>query len=301
MTFLLITFAALAFGERIFGKLCSAAINGESRASYGYYYVTHSLLACVFFLLSGGFSFNLNLYTLLYSVALAAAILLNMLTSLLMLRCMNILGSGILATPLTLLLTALSGVIIWSESLTISVYLKIIITTASAFFIFLDIGGHRVKFESRKNDDTVNVKRYLPLMLASVLLTVLQTVITKAFATSDRVTDEHSFYLMTNVIMLGFGFVLLFTSGGKGRGSFRAGFSFFKPGKVLSTVGNVVVSNLKSLVTLPLIEMLDVSLFSPINSALGIVVGVLVSLLFKERLGIFSYIAAAVAIVAIFV
>jgi drug/metabolite transporter (DMT)-like permease len=47
--------------------------------------------------------------------------------------------------------------------------------------------------------------------------------------------------------------------------------------------------------------MINVSVFSPLSSALGIVLSVVISLIFKEKLGIFSYIGAAVAVLAIFV
>jgi hypothetical protein len=39
--------------------------------------------------------------------------------------------------------------------------------------------------------------------------------------------------------------------------------------------------------------------FSPISSAIGILVGVIGSMLFRERLGIFSYIAAAASVIAV--
>ena len=138
-------------------------------------------------------------------------------------------------------------------------------------------------------------------MLISVLLVVIKTLLVKAFVISERVTNEHSFYLLTNVFMLSWGVIMLITSALKGRGNLKTGLSFFKPRRVLSTFGNVVSSNVTSLVTVPILVGINISIFSPVSSAWSIVVSVIISLIFKEKLGLFSYLAAAVGILAIFV
>ncbi len=303
MPFLILIYALSKISESFSHKFCSASMAGESGTSYGYYYVTHSLVACIFFILSGGFSISINTATLLFSVALAAVILINMLVSMLKLRYMNVLGAGILTTPLNLLLIALAGNLLFGEDITLSVCLKILVTTVSAVLIFIDIQRNKERDNDKENDKggRIDLKRYVPLMLLSVLLGAIQTLLLKAFVISESVTNEHSFYLLTNVFMLLWGVVMLITSALKGRGNLKAGLSFFKPKRVLSTFGNVVSSNVTSLVTVPILVGINVSIFSPVSSAWSIVVSVIVSLIFKERLGLFSYLAAAVGILAIFV
>jgi hypothetical protein len=46
---------------------------------------------------------------------------------------------------------------------------------------------------------------------------------------------------------------------------------------------------------------MDISIYSSISAALGVLVGVVSSLIFREKLGIFSYLAAAVACVAVII
>ena len=303
MPFLILIYALSRICESFSHKLCSASMTGESGTSYGYYYVTHSLVACIFFILSGGFSISINTATLLFSVALAAVILINMLVSMLKLRYMNVLGAGILTTPLNLLLIALAGNLLFGEDITLSVCLKILVTTVSAVLIFIDIQRNKGHDDNKENDKggRIDLKRYVPLMLISVLLGVIQTLLVKAFVISERVTNEHSFYLLTNVFMLSWGVIMLITSALKGRGNLKTGLSFFKPRRVLSTFGNVVSSNVTSLVTVPILVGINISIFSPVSSAWSIVVSVIISLIFKEKLGLFSYLAAAVGILAIFV
>jgi len=303
MPFLIIIYATSSFGCRVGGKLCSSAMEGESKASYGYYYIIHSLASCIFFVISGGFSVSVDLVTLLFSLALAATILLGMLVSMLSLRYMNVLGVGLLTTPLNLLLITVFGIIIWDEESSLSTWLKILVTSLSAFLIFFDVRASERKRgnKSRSQNGSVDLKKFIPLMLFSALLGVIQTLLTKAFAVSDEVANEHSFYLLTNLVMLLLGAVIVLVNAAKDRSSIRDGLSFFKAKRVLPTVGNVVISNINTLATVPLMAAIDISLFSPLSSAYGILIGVVVSLFFREKLGIFSYLAAAVAILAIFI
>jgi drug/metabolite transporter (DMT)-like permease len=147
----------------------------------------------------------------------------------------------------------------------------------------------------------VNLKKYIPLLLISVALGAFQTLLLKSFVISESVTNEHSFYFLTNVIMLSWGVIMLLAGTLKDRKNLREGLSFFKPKRIFSTASNVVCANVGTLLQVPILTMINVSVFSPLSSALGIVLSVVISLIFKEKLGIFSYIGAAVAVLAIFV
>jgi drug/metabolite transporter (DMT)-like permease len=46
---------------------------------------------------------------------------------------------------------------------------------------------------------------------------------------------------------------------------------------------------------------MDLSVYTPVSSAIGVIVAVIASVIFRERLGIFSYLAAAVACVAVII
>ena len=139
MPLLIALYALSRFGESFSQKITSGAMSGQSKVSYGFYYITHSLIACIFFIISGGFSISVNLPTFLYSVALGGSILINMLVAILILRCMNVLGSGILSTPLSLSLIAVAGNLMFGEEITTSTLMKIIVTSVSAVLIFIDV------------------------------------------------------------------------------------------------------------------------------------------------------------------
>ena len=72
------------------------------------------------------------------------------------------------------------------------------------------------------------------------------------------------------------------------------------PKRALVFVGNTVCNNVGSLVGILLIAIIDVSVYSPLVSALGIISGVAASLIFRQRLGALSYLAAVFACGAMF-
>ena len=77
--------------------------------------------------------------------------------------------------------------------------------------------------------------------------------------------------------------------------------ALLRPRRLISLAGNTVCSNISSLVGIWIVAQMDISVYTPIGSALGIVVGVVASLIFREKLGIFSYLAAAVACAALII
>ena len=299
MPFLIILYAVTAFSNSALSKTCSTTVTG-GRARYAAYYSVHSFIACIFYTISSGFNLSVNLPTLIYSVVFALLILANMLVSMLILRRMNVLGAGILSTPLRLIVIATMGALLFGESITSTVIIRITLMSVAAVLIFIDV-RKRGKKKSDSSDKRVDLKKYLPLMLLSVMLNASQTIVTKSFAVSTVVTDENSFYLLTNVVMLLVALIMLSCELLRYRESVREALGIFQPKRILPTVGNVVSSNINSLVIIPILAVTDVAVFTPLTSAYGIVVGVMVSLLFREKLGIYSYLAAAVAIITMLV
>jgi drug/metabolite transporter (DMT)-like permease len=266
----------------------------------------HSAIACIFYFFSGGASVRLNAATLLYALALALLILINMLIGMLKLRYASILGAGILISPINIIFTSLCGVIIFSEKIAPSTYYKVALMTVSALLIYADLRvrtkkeGAPTKAEDAKKPRT-DLKKFFPLALAGVLFGALQNVIPKLFAMSDAVTDEHSFYLMTNVFMLmaalsSFAFLSV-----KNKENLKSSLVIFEPKRLAPTVLNVVSNNIGSLVIIPILATVNLSVYTPVSAAYGVVVSVVASLCFREKLGIYSYLGAAVAILAMII
>ena len=305
MTAYILIFGITTFTNSIFSKLCSNATRGTSKTTYALYYALHSAIACVFYFFSGGASVKLNTVTLLYSLALALLILLNMLISMLKLRYASILGAGILVSPISIMFTSLCGVLIFSETIAATTYIKVALLTVSALLIYFDLRVRTGKSESSdraaEEKPKADLKKFFPLALAGVVLGAIQTIIPKMFALSDSVTDEHSFYLMTNVFMLLSSLFYFTLLSAKNKDNLRDSLVIFEPKRLAPTVLNVVSNNICSLVLIPSLAAVDLSVYTPVSSAYGIVVSVVASLCFREKLGVYSYLGAAVAMLAMII
>ena len=303
MGFWVFIYALSMIGDKATNKLTSVVMDGENRSTYYSHCAIRSLVACLFFFMLGGFSISINTKTLLFSLGYGLSILAYILINLFSLRFMNVLGAGILSTPLNLILTAVMGVLLWEEDITLSRYLAIILTSVSALLIFIDI-RHLAKQDNKGKSDAgrVNLKAYIPLMLLSVVFAVIQNLFLKAFAISTDVTDENSFYFLTNFVILAWGLIMLGIQSFSNIGEVKTGLkSFFTFKRALPSVSNVLLGNVAAIALMPILKEIEISNFTPLSSAYMIIVSVFVSLLFKERLGIFSYISALVAIAAMFV
>ena len=301
MTPLILAYGISTFTNSVFAKLCSNATRGTSKTTYALYLALHSAIACIFYFLSSGASVRLNTVTLLYSLTFAVLILINMLVAMLKLRYASILGAGILISPVSIMFTSLCGVIIFSETIAPVTYVRVALMTVSAVLIFFDI---RIMAKKDGNTDAgkekakSNLKKFFPLAAIGVVLGAIQTIIPKLFALSDSVTDEHSFYLMTNVFMLvaalsSFAFLTV-----KNKENIKTSLVIFEPKRLAPTVLNVISNNVGSLVVIPILAVVDLAVYTPLTSAYGVVVSVVASLCFREKLGVLSYLGAAVAIVA---
>ena len=136
-----------------------------------------------------------------------------------------------------------------------------------------------------------------------VMLTVncANTVITKYYAIDTRVCNANSFFFFTNVILAVGNLLLVAVDLVKNSGGLKDIAPLFKPLNFLSLSGNTVCSNVGSLVGILIISQMDVSVYSPISSAIGILAGFLGSLVFRQKLGWLSYIGALGALVAVII
>ena len=221
------------------------------------------------------------------------------------LRYASILGAGILVSPFSIMFTSLCGVLIFSETIAYTTYIKVALLTVSALLIYLDLRVRTSKngnvTDPEKEKPKADLKKFFPLAALGVVFGAIQTIIPKLFALSDTVTDEHSFYLMTNVFMLLSALSYFAFLSVKSKENFKDSLVIFEPKRLAPTVLNVVSNNVSSLVLIPILAAVNLSVYTPVSSAYGIVVSIVASLCFKEKLGVFSYLGAAVAIIAMII
>ena len=224
-------------------------------------------------------------------------VFLSLVSSLLIYRYATIAGVNILTSLLSLLTSFGAGLSVFNELLDREKVLRIFDMMLSALLIFLDARRDPPAESAAKSKR--NRLALLAVLSVTLLVLLSNAVIVKSFTLSTKVTDENSFFFLTNALMIVLLLPLLLGAALRDQSDFRSAMMLLRPKSLLVLSGNTFCSNIGSLAGIWLMAEIDLSVYTPITSAIGVLSGVVGSLLFRERLGIFSYLAAAVAVIAV--
>ena len=137
---------------------------------------------------------------------------------------------------------------------------------------------------------------FLALQIAA---TLANSVVMKLYTEASGVTDENSFFFLTNALLVLGALALLGWDLVRKKTEIGEIVAILKPRNLLLWSGSVVCNNLGSLLSIRLIARMDISLYTPLTAALGVIVSLTASLLFREKLTRYAYLAVAVACVAL--
>ena len=286
---------------KAFSKICSNIVSEKSVASFSIVLLVNSIVACIFFYISAEFSIALNGITVLYSLSYAIIAAVSIISNIVVYRYATISGITVISGACSLLCTTVVGGLLFKENIGGKTVLRLLIMIVAMIFAFIE-QNNRNKPDADKGAKKKNAFIHLILMVAVIALCgCSNTLILKFFSASENVTDKNSFFFFTNVI-LGIGSAITFWIACiQKKDEFSNSIVLLKPRKIVSVAGNTICSNISSIITVIIVSQMDVSLFSPISSAMGILTGVAGSLIFKEKQSYLAYIAASIACIAIII
>ena len=288
-----------AIGSKVFSKLSSNIVVGSSIASYSMYLIFNGAVACIFFFISANFKLSLNLATAVYSLIFALVVVMS-LSCVYTYKFTDITTVTILTSTFGLVGTSVLGIILFDEEITLNKVIRILMMLVAVILTFCDKNKRPVD-----NKDTAKPKRNVLLLLAvTVVVTIATcaaTIVTKYYALDTRVADENSFFFFTNVFLIVIASAFFAVDSIVSKDRFKAAVKMLHPRKSIALVGNTICSNVNSLVGILLIAIIDVSVYSPLSSAIVIIAGVIASIIWRERLGVLSYLAALIACVVLFI
>ena len=292
-------FALASLFGKIFGKLSSVAVSGSPKIMYTVFFVINGLTACIFFLATSGFNVAINAATAIYSLIYAVVVLLSIITTYAAYQLISVAGVDVTANASSLVGLSIISFFLFNEPIVLTTVIKVVIMILAVSFIFVD-SRNQEKLPNRKLKK-LSFKKLIPLLLIIIIIQCLNTVILKYFSLSEAVTNETSFFFFTNVILIIAALVFLLILTLKDKESVRKTIKILKPKTVVTMAGSTVCSNIMSIVGVWIIAKIDVSLYTALSSALSIITAVVGSVLFRERLGFFSYLAMIFAILAIII
>ena len=296
---LLFLFSSLAaLSGRVFAKLSSNIVAGTSRAKYALYFTVNGTVACLFFLLSGGFKLSFNVPTLIYSVLYALIVTVSLVSNTIIYKLASISDVNIIVSSTGLIGSAFIGYLVFKESIGINTVIKICIMLVTIVLIFFE---NKKKTGNDEKKQTGNHFLKIIVFTALVFVALSNSLIIKAFSVSENVTDSNSFFFLTNLILIAGAVTVYIVESVKNHEGFKDSLSLLSPANLFSLAGNTVFSNIGTLISVLIMAQIPLSLYSPLSSALGVLIAVAASLIFRERLGKLSYVAAILAICAVII
>lgn len=309
-------------GGHIFSKFSSREVGEGGKVGYPIFLIVTGVTACLFFWTTGGFHLQLNLLTAVYSMIYGLVVLVVNVTLLKAYQLAKVSDANLINSVGSLVVTSVMGGLLFREEVTFSVVLRNGIMLAAMFLVFFDMKkteDHSEKLTVSTDENKVDVLkehgpndispkkgRLLLFIIVNILLIggkAASIIVLKYYANAgERVADDTSFFFFTNVFMV-IGALIWFwieqaRKPAEKRSQPRVSDSL-KIGVILIFVGATVSGNLSSLTELQLVELVDVSVFTPVVTALGLVSGGIASILFREKLGVCSALAMAFSVLAV--
>ena len=287
--------------------LCSA-VTTFSQQKYGrairhrtdiwVYALITGIISMLFFGITSGFSILLNRKTFVYALILTAMAIISYFVQLLVYRYMGVVEVAVITMSGKLLLTSLVGFLLFSETVDLISVARIVLMLITVLLIF----AHNKKGISKKNDSVRSFTLIgLLLCVAIVGIGVLNTVVLKYVAIDDEVTSSDALFFFTNAMIALFSVLfLLFESHGR-VGAFVKEFSTVSAKGYLSIIAKTVAGSASSLLGVLILANGDVSLYSPLSSALGLLATEAVAVfILRERPKIIPMIPAIISIALAF-
>ena len=291
--------------NKVSSKTCSNVVAAKSnRIKYLLYLLLVSIFASIVFFILNGFKILCTPSTLLFALAFCTVCTLSAICHLEIFKFSNIAGVVVLSSFGSLVATAIVGFFVFNEEVAPRTLLKIFLMFIPAVLTFI---------ESSKNNKSSEKKDILVLIKLTIIIVLIiicgcgTTIILKFYANNPNVTDNNSMFFFTNVFQgVGTVLVLLFHII-KGRSNtqllvnINEALRILRPLPIIAIVCNTAASNIGTLLSAELIKRMDISIYTPISSALGIIAGVIASFIYRESHGIYFYLSAIFAIIAVVV
>lgn len=294
--------AVAGLGGQAFTKLCSNILTQSSVAKYSLVLMVNSFVASIVFFLISGLRIAINTATLIYSVLYALIVAVILITNFIVYRLVNISNANIMSRASGMVCSVLIGVLLFSESIDFKNLLRILLMLVAILFVFLDKRSANTPIGKKAGTEKSRGSlRFALVLLVMTASGCANTIVLKSFAMSETVTDKNSFFFLTNVVLLAAAALVFTFACLKNKEELRGSIVLLNPKRLVSIAGNTICSNIASVANVYIIAKMDVSVYSPISSATGILAGLVASLIFKEKIGILSCIPAVIALIAVMI
>lgn len=287
-------FALRVLGDVIKKKVTNSfSTNGISGSLF--FVLETSIFAMFVFFVLNGFKLYINPLVTFYGFLYGVLVIFSTVCGVFVYNYATIAFVGFVSSCFTLIASQIVGAALFGESVTIPNLVRVAFMLFAAFVSFIGAGGF-------KRADAQNAKRFTyALLLTLTLSTVstLGTIVMKHYTADPGVTDSNSFFFMTNVFSALLVIPLIPITAKRDGIKLSSLIEFVKGRRVFYTMLTTANSNIFSAVTILLLSMIDVSVFTPLSNTLGFISIAVATPLIREKLDKYTIIATALAVASV--
>ena len=187
--------AVIGIASKAFSKCCSNMIPNNSVSGFSMVLIINSIVACLFFFITGGFAFSVNPVIIWYSVIYAVVAAISIIANIIVYRYTSVSNVTVISNSCGMVATVMIGGLIFSENIGSRTVIRLAVMILAMVFVFLDQrkGARAGRDDKRKN-------KWIPLVLTVAVITLAgcaNTLVLKFFALSDSASEETSFFFFT--------------------------------------------------------------------------------------------------------
>ena len=269
-----------------------------------FYVFETSLFALFYFWALNGFKLSFNNHVLVYGMIYGIVVILTLVLSIFVYRYATFSFVTFVSGSVSLMLSLLVGNLLFNEVISPDKILRIALMLVATFVIFLGNKNKDNKKSSSEEHQANIVKRNFVIacviIVLNSILAAVATAILKFYAGDPNVTDQNSFFFATNVFSALFVLPILPFTMKKNKVKMSELFRMVKSKKTVYSAVTTINSNIRSIIQILILGMMDVSIFSPISSALGFVAVAIATPIIGEKLNKYTVISTIIAIVSVF-
>ena len=277
----------------LFGKKVSNMLRGKGLLENALYWLITGCGGCIFFALSSGLNIKINSIVVLYSLLYAFIVMLSLLYNIFAYRLVKISNLNIISNSGSLIVQFVLGFFLFHEALKISGFVRLILMLVALSFVFLGTNKEKSQKSNSKNSIL-----FCLITLVSIVISTGELLILKYYSLTSVENDVNSLFFLTNVFLVLFALICLIIGNKSNYTENNTQISFKS---VFVFLCSVFLGNIGSIICATLVAKVDMSLYSPLNSGIGIIGGSVASLISKEKLKSFYIFAALIAFVAILI
>lgn len=301
----IIIFAVMFFiniVSMILRKKCSNVLASKGSPGKAVYVLITGIFSGFLYFAYSGFTLEINgmcvLFAFLYGICSTIAGI-----TITIYKYADMATVSVTQSSFNLILTSLVGFVIFSEPASASRIGKLMLTLMVVFLVFMN-SREELGASSRKSDLPYEVRKsnfikFCLLIGIQIPVFIFGAYQSKMVAKYDLVPDLNSYYCLVNLFMILFGAIWIAYLFYKDEDSIKECISIVKSKSIFTILALLVIGTFSALLSVIILKYVDISLYSPVNSALTFIGSAAVSLMFREKLGKLIWLAVAISIIAV--